>query len=105
MGPVAGFKPAAGAPSSRAEKGQHLFGAALGFLVPDEMPGALESNELRVGQLAVKPLAGLENRERVLGAPEDQGRRSDRGELAVPRRQILEVQRAVVVQRGAPPAA
>src|SRR5919112_4332583 len=72
-------------------------GAALGLLVPDEVPGALDHDELRIRELALEPVGPRERRELVALAPEQEDGHAQAGEPVGG--ELLEVARAVELQR------
>ena len=91
--------------TSAGEEARDLLDAASRRLVEDEVPDALERDESRPGDLVAEALGSGERRELVVGAPEDQRRSADLGELALPGLELLEVHRAVEVERRALAAA
>src|SRR5215210_9391321 len=90
--------------SAREEPGD-LPGAAIGLLVVDEVPDALERDQLGSGDLTLEAPGAAHRSELVVGSPQEQGRDDEPPEPALVRGQLLEVHRAVELERRLAPTA
>src|SRR4051794_29990935 len=87
--------------SQPAEKARNLRADALRLVLHHEVPGAVEDDELGVGDLLVEAVGAADRRVVVAVAPQDQRRDVQRREPALVRRELLEVAGAIQGERRA----
>ena len=89
----------------RVKKRNDLVNRPFGLVVEDEVPGAVDRDERRRRDLALEAVGAAERRELIVGAPEEQRRDAELAELALLGLELLEVHRAIELERRALPAA
>src|SRR5689334_20473664 len=86
-----------------AQEAAELGGHAPGVVLRDEVPGVVEDHELGVRDLLGEAVRRRDRRVVVLGAPQDQRRDAELRQLALVRRELLEVPGPVEREPRAPP--